>query len=94
MNNPESKGRMTSYVKQINTLMKQKCLTTGLICRIENSLMLVNFREKKGLKIKREKDLLEEYIDFLIISRLKSELEVNRVAEEMLRLPWDSQPVA
>lgn len=42
--------------------------------------MAVNFREKKALRQKREKDALEEYIDFLVLYRLKSEEDVTIVA--------------
>ncbi len=38
-----------------------------MVSKIENALIMVNFREKKPLKIKRTKCELEMYIEFLML---------------------------
>ena len=50
--------------------------------------MMVNFRDKKGPKRKRQKEELEEYVEYLLLLEVRTEEDVDRVAVEMLRLPW------
>lgn len=50
--------------------------------------MMVNFRDKKSPKRKREKEELEEYVEYLLLLEVQTETDVDRVAVEMLKLPW------